>query len=661
MESTEFAAQRQRLVRGLASRGAVFDPRVLSALGNVPRHAFVPEGLAEHAYDDVPLPIGNGQTISQPYIVALMLQALGLSGRERVLEVGTGSGYAAAVLSRLAGEVHTVERIEALAHSAATKLAELGFANVHVHHSDGTLGWKRDAPYDAIVVAAGGPTVPPALLDQLVDGGRLVIPVGGTTEQMLVRVRRSGERFEREELEDVRFVPLIGAAGWSESPGRVAPARASSESAVALIREVGEPIADIEEMPLGPLLDRIGDARVVLLGEATHGTSEFYRMRSRITRELVLRRGFDVVAVEADWPDASRVDRYVRALKPSEYRFTPFSRFPTWMWRNHEAHALIEWLRAFNATQRVATTRVCFFGLDLYSLFTSAAAVIAYLQTVDPSAASAARARYGLLSPWQLDPAAYGHAVLTGETQAHEAPVMATLKKLLERRLDYARRDGYRFFDAAQNAKLVADAERYYRAMYRGATESWNLRDQHMFDTLLSILEERGPTSKAVVWAHNSHCGDAGATELGDRGELNIGSLCRQHFEGSAYHVGFGTDHGMVAAAHDWDAPMESMEVRPAHPLSYERLFHQARVPALLLSLRNPARTAVTDELSARRLERAIGVVYRPATELSSHYFLASLPRQFDEYIWFDETSAIHPLPGSIRRPHVSSTYPFTI
>ena len=384
-------------------------------------------------------------------------------------------------------------------------------------------------------------------------------------------------------------------------------------------------------------------------------------MRTRITRELVLRRGFDVVAVEADWPDASRVDRYVRALKPSEHQFTPFSRFPTWMWRNHEAHALIEWLRAFNATQRVPAKRVGFFGLDLYSLFTSAAAVIAYLQTVDPAAASAARARYGLLSPWQMDPAAYGHAVLSGETEAYEAPVMATLKNLLERRLDYARRDGYRFFDAAQNARLVADAERYYRAMYRGSTESWNRRDQHMFDTLLAILAERGPTSKAVIWAHNSHCGDATATEMGERGELNIGSLCRQHFDGTDYHVGFGTDHGTVAAAHDWDAPMELMDVRPAHALSYERLFHEARVPALLLPLRNPSRVAVTEELSARRLERAIGVVYRPVTELPSHYFLATLPKQFDEYIWFDETSAIHPLPPSIRHPDVSSTYPFTI
>jgi protein-L-isoaspartate(D-aspartate) O-methyltransferase len=670
----------------LAGRG-ITDPRILTAFRSVPREAFLPAELAEFAYEDTPLPIGQGQTISQPYIVALTAQALALRGGERVLEVGTGSGYAAAILSRVAREVFTVERLPALAESARDRLSRQGFTNVEVACDDGSLGWPEHAPYDAIAVAAGGPKAPPALLSQLQIGGRLVIPIGADEgSQVLTRYTRQTEtQYRAEALADVRFVPLIGEQAWrGESLSKTTGARASAgpalppapkrepvtveavrhggggSSLVTLVREAAEPLDDIETASIDALLERVGDARVVLLGEATHGSSEFYRMRARITRELIARRGFNFVAVEADWPDAARVDDYVLGTpRRSRLEFTPFARFPTWMWRNYEVHDFADWLRVHNASH--PENRAGFHGLDLYSLFTSIAAVLTYLDDVDPDAARVARHRYGALTPWQKDPAAYGHAVLVGRYESSENAVVAMLRDMLQRRVDYARKDGDRFFDAAQNARVVADAERYYRAMYYGSATSWNLRDAHMFETLRSLLAFYGANSKGIVWEHNSHVGDARATEMSARGEQNIGQMCRELLGEQAYIVGFGTDHGNVAAASNWDEPMQRMRVVPAVSRSYERVCHETGVPAFTLHLRNPRRRTVRDELTPELLERAIGVVYRPETEMQSHYFYASLPRQFDEYVWFDETRAVQALEDSprLQRGDVPDTYPF--
>jgi protein-L-isoaspartate(D-aspartate) O-methyltransferase len=659
------SAERDHMVEVDLAHQGISDPKVLEAFRDVAREEFVPSELAEFAYENAPLPIAQGQTISQPYIVAVTVQALSLRGGERVLEVGTGSGYAAAVLSQIARDVYTIERISSLADSARERLERLGYDNVHVHCGDGSLGWPEHAPYDAIAVAAGGPKVPSALREQLAIGGRLVIPVGrDEVSQELVRVTRVSETQYREEsIADVRFVPLIGEQGWKEAPPvlRSAPKASPSRTVAALVREVVEPIDDIESSSVDAMLDRIADARLVLLGEATHGTSEFYRMRARITQELIAKRGFQFVAVEADWPDAALVDDYVLgAGSRSALAFTPFTRFPTWMWRNEEVAAFVRWLHAHNAERKAPAARVGFHGLDLYSLFTSISAVLAYLDEIDPQAASVARSRYGSLTPWQKDPAAYGQAVLVGRYQSCEPAVVAMLRDMLERRLDYTRMDGARFFDAAQNARVVANAERYYCAMYYGSARSWNLRDSHMFDTLQALFAFYGPGSKGIVWEHNSHVGDASATEMGLRGEHNVGQLCRAQHGRAAYLVGFGTDHGTVAAANKWDEPMATMRVRPAHPESYERVLHEVGVPAFALHLRDPARRAVRDELGSPRLERAIGVVYRPETELLSHYFYASLPRQFDEFVWFDETRAVAPL-SSVRSSglELPDTFPF--
>jgi len=638
-------AREEMVRRHIAARG-IRDPGVLAAMRAVPREAFIAPELAEFAYTDAPLPLARGQTISQPYIVALMTAALRLQPGDRVLEIGTGSGYAAAVLARIAREVYTVERHEELATTAAARLRELGFTNVHVLHGDGTLGWGEHAPYDAIIVAAGGPEIPQPLLDQLAAGGRLVIPVGeDRTVQTLVRLTRNADgTFVREDLGDVRFVPLIGARGWlEEEEWTGSPRRSVRPQTVAhLLREVAEPITDaVNRADVGALVERIGDAEVVCIGEATHGTSEFYALRAHITRVLVRDRGFTIVAAEADWPDAARIHRHVRGLpeiEPPAWR--AFARFPQWMWRNHEVLAFIEWLREWN----LARPPVGFYGLDLYSLYRSIRLVLEYLDRVDPAAARVARERYASLMPWEGDPATYGRAVVTGRYRDCEDEVVAMLRDMLKRELDYAARDGEHFLDATGNARVVADAERYYRAMYYGGSRSWNLRDEHMFATLEALRRFHGPDAKAVLWAHNSHLGDAAATEMSVRGELNLGHLCRRAFGERAYLIGFGTDHGTVAAAHDWDGPMEIMRVQPAHPSSYERLCHDAAVPAFVLPLRNPARDAVREELGEPRLERAIGVVYRPQTEIQSHYFHAVLPHQFDEWIWIDETRAVRPI-----------------
>lgn len=428
-----------------------------------------------------------------------------------------------------------------------------------------------------------------------------------------------------------------------------------------LIREVHVPIDGIETADLTGFLERVGDARVVLLGTATQGTSEFYRWRARLTRELVMHKGFTLIAAEADWPDAARVDRHVRHLPKDQRTWRAFEHFPQWLWRNYETVDLMEWLRAHNAEVRSPSARTGFFGLDLYGLFGSAAEVIRCLQRLDPAAAEVARTRYGLLTQWQFDPAAYGHAPLTSSYEAAEGEVVHQLEELLARRLEQGRHDRDRSFETVANPKVVAGAGRYYRAMYYGSVESWNLREQHLFDTLLSLLSAGGSHSKAVVWAHNSHVGDASATEHVGKGELNFGHLCRRHFGARVFSVGFGTDRGTLLAARQWNEEPERMRLKPAQPGSFEQLFHETGTPAFMLPLRTPRRLALREELSQRRLERAIGHVYRPASESMSHYLEASLATQFDEYVWFDETRALSPLDPQPSIDDVPDTWPFGV
>ena len=655
-ESARARSRREMVERQIGARG-VRSKRVLEAVARVPRERFVPEHLGEFAYEDAPLPIGEGQTISQPFIVAYMAEQAEIRATDKVLEVGAGSGYAAAVFAELAGEVFTIERNEKLAESARDRLIELGYGQVHIRCGDGTKGWPEAAPFDAILVAAGGPEVPRSLREQLAVGGRLLIPVGPSERlQKLVRIRRvADDRYEEEDLGGVRFVPLIGAEGWSEERSSARPAAPRE-----IIRSAAEPFDALDRMDLGALLARIGDARVVLFGEATHGTSEFYRLRARVTRELIERKGFDVVALEADWPDAAQIDHYVRHRDAPPSAWTAFARFPSWMWRNRETADFVDWLHGYNAAIPREAARVGVYGLDLYSLFISIDSVLKFLDAHDPDSARLARHRYGCLTPWQSDPAAYGHAALTGRYRQCADKAVAMLSDLLDQRLSYIARDPGGFFDAVQNARLIVDAERYYRVMYFGSYESWNLRDSHMFETLQAALDFRGPDSKAVVWAHNSHVGNAAATEMTIRGEHNIGQLSREHFGHDAYLIGCGTHTGTVAAASEWDGPMELKKIVPSHPDSYEYLCAESETPRFLLPLRLPERNPLSELLRKPRLERAIGVIYRPETELASHYFQAVLPSQFDEYVWFEETHAVKPI-ATHEVAGMPDTYPFGV
>ena len=426
----------------------------------------------------------------------------------------------------------------------------------------------------------------------------------------------------------------------------------------AALRPHLEPLPSPERAEeFGAIFDRFSDANVILLGEATHGTSEFYRARSAITRRLIEKHGFTVVAVEADWPDAARIDAYVRHHATRPRRGESFVRFPTWMWRNVEVLEFADWLRRYNEG-KLAERQASFHGLDVYSLSESMHAVISYLGRVDSQASERARYRYGCLSPWQEDPAKYGQAVVHGGLDPCETSVVQQLKEMLAKRLDWIEKDGEAWFDATLNARIVRAAERYYRSMYQGANESWNLRDRHMFDTLQAIIAHRGFGTKSVVWAHNSHVGNAAATAMGWRGQFNIGELARLAFGDGAVLVGFGTDTGTVAAASDWGADMEIKTVRPARADSYEHVFRRTGVSRSLTEWRSPGRSQIKEILQEPRLERAIGVVYRPETELYSHYFEAVLSEQFDCWVGVEQTSAVTPL--GHEKPHgAPETYPF--
>ena len=387
------------------------------------------------------------------------------------------------------------------------------------------------------------------------------------------------------------------------------------------------------------IVDLVGDAHVVLLGEASHGTHEFYAGRARITQALIERKGFHAVAVEGDWPDAHRVNRFVRGLgqdASAEESLRGFQRFPTWMWRNTVVVEFIEWLREHNRI-RPQDQQAGFYGLDLYSLHASMEAVLAYLDVHDPAAARRARDRYACFDQYGEDSQLYGLMTGVGGSDNCAEQVMRTLIEL--RRHATTNQDSPSHsesaFDAEQNARLICNAEEYYRTMYWREVSSWNLRDQHMADTLFELdthLSSTDKPAKVVVWAHNSHLGDARATEMGrQRGELNLGQLVRERHGDDAVLVGFSTHTGHVTAAFDWGAAAERKRVRPSHVNSHERLMHMAATERFLLLLRG--NEALAHALGKPRLERAIGVIYRPDTERHSHYFEAHLPSQFDALI----------------------------
>lgn len=413
-----------------------------------------------------------------------------------------------------------------------------------------------------------------------------------------------------------------------------------------------------------PLLDRVGEANFVLLGEGSHGTHDFYHERAEITKRLIIEKGFNAVAVEADWPDAYRVNRYVHGEsddRDADSALAGFERFPTWMWRNSVVLDFVEWLRNANSS-RTESSKTGFYGLDLYSLFSSMAVVVSYLDQVDPDAAQRARWRYSCFEHFGEDSQAYGYAASFDLSRSCEDEAVHQLVEMQRRAMDYlGKTGGNDFFDAEQNARLVKNAEEYYRSMFRGRKSSWNLRDTHMVETVDAItahLRRHGRDPKVVIWAHNSHLGDARATEMGARGELNVGQLMRQKYGTDAVLVGFTTYTGTVTAATNWDDAGEVKQVRPALPDSYELGFHETHVPRFFLDLAGSS--SRSELLMKPRLERAIGVIYRPETERISHYFRADLPRQFDAVFHFDHTRALEPLekPEQWQHTEIPETFP---
>ena len=434
-----------------------------------------------------------------------------------------------------------------------------------------------------------------------------------------------------------------------------------------VVRQAAHPLKGADR-DYDPLMEMIGDSRFVLLGEASHGTHEFYKERAHITKRLINEKGFTAVAVEADWPDAYRVNRYVRGEgndTEAVDALAGFKRFPAWMWRNAEVLDFVGWLRARNDAQSEGNNKVGFYGLDLYSLQASIDAVLKYLVKVDPEAAARARQRYACFDHFGEEPQEYGYAAMVGVAESCEEEVVHQLLDLQRRAAEYARRDGRiaaeDFFQAEQNARLVKNAEEYYRAMFRGRVSSWNLRDRHMAETLVELvahLEKNVRSAKVVVWAHNSHLGDARATDMGRAGELNVGELVRQRYREDAVLIGFTTYSGTVTAASNWGGAAERKRVRPALAGSYESHFHRTGIPRFLLNLRE--RNAATAGLGDPLLERAIGVIYAPETERQSHYFHARLSQQFDAVLHFDETRAVEPLERSVKweAGEVPETFP---
>jgi erythromycin esterase-like protein len=394
------------------------------------------------------------------------------------------------------------------------------------------------------------------------------------------------------------------------------------------------------------LVERASEARCLLLGEATHGTHEFYRERAEITKRLISEAGYTALAVEADWPDAYRVNRYVRGLgedKSANEALSGFRRFPAWLWRNTVVRDFVEWLRKYNERLPDKAAKVGFYGLDLYSLHTSMAAVITYLDEVDAEAAARARQRYSCFDQFGPDPQVYAYEAGIAGAEPCEPQVIEVLSELQSKAVALADdRDADSGFYAEQNARLVVNAEQYYRSIFRGGSSSWNLRDRHMAETLDALLAHlegrrhgrRGP-ARVALWEHNSHLGDARATELGQAGELNVGQLARERYGDEAMLVAFTTCAGTVTAASRWGGAAERKQLRPALEGSWEALFHEQGPPRFLLE---------TAGLDGRRLERAIGVVYLPETERQSHYFYARMADQFDAVVHFDQTSALEPL-----------------
>ncbi|TDN83804.1 protein-L-isoaspartate(D-aspartate) O-methyltransferase [Salegentibacter sp. 24] len=625
---------------------------LLEAFKELPESLFMPQVKPPFPVKDTYLEEKIMAIKPRSLVIFKMLESLNIEKGESILCIGIDSPAVLAALSRIYKRVYLVELNDIYAEWALEVLSNTGVENVFIKSGDPRIGWKEKAPFDRILIATEFENIPDALKAQLKIAGRLLIPIGPDWAHIMFQVieRISETEYRTERLRDNFFIPNPKLLPEIESEDF------SEEEIISQITSNAIAFKSTEDFPVNDLLNRIGDARVVLIGEASHGTSEFYMARQKITRALIEKKGFNIICAEADWSDAEQIDGYVRN-RTLKQEWNPFTRFPQWMWRNKEVLGFIEWLKKYNLSHK---NSIGFYGLDLYGMENSINLVIDYLEKRDTSLASLAKERYSCITPYMADHANYGKMVLNKQLLSCELDVLKMLTDLLwnKNKLNHSPE----YFYAYQNANVVVDAERYYKAMYYGSAESWNLRDFHMFQTLKSLLSYFKPGAKAVIWAHNSHIGNALATEMYSRGEINIGHLCKEYFGGKSYHIGFGTHEGSVAAAHNWGGKMEVMQVNPSLKNSYENLCYKTLIPSFTLPLKEiVSGNKLRKLLSTPKLERAIGVIYRPETERSSHYFRAVLPSQFDEYIWYNTTSAVTPLTTATLDQKLLENHPFSL
>lgn len=640
----------QDIIPLLKDKG-IKSPLLIKAFQDLPEAFFLLNEFHPYSYQGTETEYKLESIEPRVIVMAKMLEKLRIEEGEKILVIGVDSVYILAALSKIYKDVYMVENYERYFEWAKKVLKSIGIKNVSNKVDDPKMGWKDKGPFETILIASEFEDVPESLKEQLKIGGKLLVPIGPDWTHSIFEViqRVSKTDYKVEKLRDNFFIP---------NP-KILPEIVSKDfpekDIVEHIQAKAITFNNIKDYPIDGLLDRIGDAQVVLLGEASHGTSEFYVMRQEITKALIAKKGFNIVSAEADWSDAEQLNSYLRN-RQSNIDWIPFARFPQWMWKNKEVLDFIEWLKKYNLNHG---NNVGFFGLDLYGLENSINLVIDYLEKVDLKLAKLAKKRYECIAPYLSDPALYGKMVLSKQLKSCEHDILKMLVDLLKNktRLNHSPE----FFYAYQNANVVLDAEHYYKAMYYGSAESWNLRDFHMFHTLKSLLSFFGPKAKAVVWAHNSHIGNALATEMYSRGEINLGHLCKEHFGDMSYHIGFGTYTGTVAAAHNWGGKMEVMKVNPSLTNSYENLCHKTHINMFTLPLReHDSGKKLRTLLNTPKLERAIGVMYRPKTERMSHYFHTILPSQFDEYIWFNTTQAVTPIVATNIIPKLLESHPLS-
>ena len=623
---------------------------LLKAFEDIPEAFLLSETLHPYFYEDVRIEQALERTEPRVIVIARMLEQLKVRKEEKILITGVDSIYILVVLSKIYKEVYTVEANETYAKWALDVLKTIDIANVHIKVGESGTGWEEKAPFNAILIATDLQTIPNIIKEQLKIGAKLLAPIGPDWAHVVFQIvkRVAKDEYISRALRDSYFIP---------NPKTLPDIGAETYPEIEIIDEIGissRPFKTLKKFPMEGLLNRIGDARVVLLGEASHGTSEFYLTRQEITKALIEKKGFNFVAAEADWSDAEQINNYVK----NQYKaqdWLPFTRFPQWIWKNKEVLDFIEWLKKHNTKHN---NTIGFYGLDLYGLENSIDLVIKYLQDIDKDLAELAKSRYACITPYMSQPSLYAKLIKNNKLVSCEKDILNMLFDLLKNKnkLNHSQA----FFYTYQNATVVVDAERYYKAMYYGSSESWNLRDFHMFYTLKSLMSYFGEKSKAVVWAHNTHIGNSLATEMYARGEINIGHLCKEHFNDKSYHIGFGTHTGTVAAAKNWGEKMEAIPVKESLENSYENLCHKTNVTNFTLPLRKDhSHKNLRELLSSPRVQRAIGVVYRPETESMNHYYKTVLPSQFDEYIWFNKTKAITPLASKTVTSKLMDLHPF--